>query len=234
MLIPFGTLASSGLRGDGAIVTSNLVLNVDAGNTSSYSGSGTTWFDISGNAYNGTLNNGPTFSTDGTGSIQLDGVNDMITFPNNSVFVGVAFSVEFWVKRLGNGLGDYIWVINNADDPENRLLMTSTQWNPIVYDNGAYQWQPSIEGASNNTWYHAVMTVRNGAQRLYVNGTLIGSATGSYSGGSGVQQHEIGNYSRVLNRNFYGRIGSYRFYNKELSGSEVTQNFEARRWRYGV
>jgi hypothetical protein len=68
-------------RGPNAI-TSVLVLSLDAGNTKSYPGTGTTWFDKSGYGTNGTLTNGPTFSSANGGVIVLDGVNDRV---NNTV-----------------------------------------------------------------------------------------------------------------------------------------------------
>ena len=61
-----------------SIVRDNLVLYLDAANTKSYPGSGTTWKDISGKGNNGTLTNGPTFDSNNLGSIDFDGVNDHV------------------------------------------------------------------------------------------------------------------------------------------------------------
>ena len=61
-----------------SIVTSGLVMCLDAGNPKSYPGSGTTIRDVTGNGYNGTLTNGPTFSSANGGVIVLDGINDYI------------------------------------------------------------------------------------------------------------------------------------------------------------
>ena len=63
------------------IVRDCLVLYLDAANTKSYPGSGTTWTDISGRGNNGTLTNGPTFSSDDGGSVLVDGSNDFILTP---------------------------------------------------------------------------------------------------------------------------------------------------------
>ena len=68
-----------GLAHSPRIVTDGLVLCVDAANTKSYPGSGTTWTDISGKGHNGTLTNGPTFSSDNMGGIVFDGSNDAVT-----------------------------------------------------------------------------------------------------------------------------------------------------------
>jgi len=60
------------------IVTSGLVLALDAADKLSYRGSGTTWRDLSGNNNTGTLTNGPTFNAGNLGSIVFDGTNDYV------------------------------------------------------------------------------------------------------------------------------------------------------------
>ena len=66
------------------IVNDSLVLTLDAGNQNSYAGSGTNWYDLSGNGNNGTLTNGPTFNSSNIGSIVFDGVDDYVNIPDNS------------------------------------------------------------------------------------------------------------------------------------------------------
>ena len=58
------------------IPTSGLIFYLDAANTRSYPGSGTTWTDLSGNGNTGTLTNGPTYSSANGGQIVFDGSND--------------------------------------------------------------------------------------------------------------------------------------------------------------
>jgi hypothetical protein len=80
------------------IVTNGLVLNYDAGQQNSYSGSGTTWTDLSGRGNTGTLTNGPTYSSANGGSIVFDGVDDYVNIGSQSL-VGSGtspFSVELW------------------------------------------------------------------------------------------------------------------------------------------
>lgn len=90
-----------GLGHGASVVTNGLVLNLDAANVKSYPGSGTAWSDLSGRGNNGTLTNGPTFSSGNGGSIVFDGVNDrfgtnsQIDLSNTS-----AISVDFWCKVL--------------------------------------------------------------------------------------------------------------------------------------
>jgi len=92
------------------IVTDGLVLCLDPADKNSYPGSGTTWYDLSGNGNHGTLVNGPGFSTESGGSITYDGNNDYVTVPDSSDFaMGITpFAMEQWLKfdaigDVGNG-----------------------------------------------------------------------------------------------------------------------------------
>jgi hypothetical protein len=81
------------------IVRSGLALALDAADKNSYRGTGTTWKDLSGNAYNGTLTNGPTFSNINGGTIVFDGTNDYVSIPSNSNFNnGNNITVEAWAQ----------------------------------------------------------------------------------------------------------------------------------------
>ena len=84
-----------------SIVRDSLLLYLDAANTKSYPGSGTTWYDLSGNNKNPTLTNGPTFNSDNLGSIVLDGTNDMVEFSpgtnitSNTVVLSGSYTASF-------------------------------------------------------------------------------------------------------------------------------------------
>mgnify|MGYP000212112688 CR=1 FL=1 len=75
---------------------SGLVLHLDAGNTSSYPGTGTTWTDLSGNGYNGTFTNGPIFSAANGGCIVFDGVNDYVAGGNLGSFYSQG-TISYWM-----------------------------------------------------------------------------------------------------------------------------------------
>ena len=80
------------------VVTDGLVLALDAANTKSYPGSGTTWRDMSGNNITGSLTNGPTFNSANGGSIVFDGTNDSVIMADNSALNTQTPSVEVWIK----------------------------------------------------------------------------------------------------------------------------------------
>ena len=90
-----------GISYNNSIVTSGLVLCLDAANPRSYPGSGTSWLDISGNDKYGTLNNGPTFSSDNAGVINFDGTNDSCATQISSQMINTQNgSIATWVKLV--------------------------------------------------------------------------------------------------------------------------------------
>src|SRR6056300_758964 len=102
------------------IVTDGLVLALDAGNPKSYPGSGTVWRGKSGNGNNGTLTNGPTFSSDNGGAIVFDGADDTVSIPHDSTidFATNSFSLHTWVRtdQVGStkfimGKGDGVAIV---------------------------------------------------------------------------------------------------------------------------
>ena len=90
-----------------SIVTDGLVLCVDAANTKSYPGSGTTWTDISSKGNNGTLTNGPTFSSGNGGAIVFDGTNDYVDFGSQVANLSTS-TISFWIKLQNNDSRNYV------------------------------------------------------------------------------------------------------------------------------
>ena len=86
-------------------VESGLVLAIDFANPKSYPGSGTTVYDLSGNGYNGTLTNGPTFSTEYGGALVFDGSNDYIQFANTILSGTGDFTISIWFRWTAGTVG---------------------------------------------------------------------------------------------------------------------------------
>jgi hypothetical protein len=82
------------------LITTGLMLYLDAGNALSYPGSGTTWTDLSGNGRDGTLTNGPTYSATNGGSIVFDGSNDYVQCLGSLTVTAATF--VSWIRRNGN------------------------------------------------------------------------------------------------------------------------------------
>jgi hypothetical protein len=223
------------------IVTDGLVLALDAGNTKSYPGSGTTWFDKSGNANNGTLTNGPTFDTVSLGSIVFDGTNDYVSVAKQTAFVNASqFTMTAWMKRRlsnskvilyqgadgNNDVAFELWndgfayfEVGNATNSYANISNTSTDWQylTMVFDGTQI-------GNSNRL-------------KCYINGNLLAvSYSGTIPSTSGPSNSvfSIGN-SQGIGGNFSdGNVAQVFIYNRALSSSEVQQNFNATRGRYGI
>jgi len=182
-----------GLIHSPSIVSDGLVLALDAQNSRSYGGSGTTWTDIAYRGNNGTLTNGPTFEPGGPfagstgGSVYFDGTGDYLSVANSSSFAFGAgdFTVEFWLYA-------------NSSSTTHGLVasdQTGNYWASLIFSNLLY-WQ-TANGSTNlfntsysnyyNQWTHVAFVRNSGIVRLYLNGVQITSASDgtSYTSTSG-------------------------------------------------
>jgi hypothetical protein len=212
------------------IITNGLVLYLDAANPRSYVSGSTSWNDISRGGNNGTLFNGPTYNSANGGSIVFDGVNDYVT---GSILVTPAFSVNFWLKPLLvrdynpvfyiNTWGDFIWHTTS-----NGSIYCGTDIN--------FRFTPASNGCGSgavslNTIQNFTYTFTSGTGSLYKNGTLLVSSNSQLTPSSSGTIKEYG--SGLGN---YGNFNSYSFqtYNRALSATEVLQNYNALKGRYGL
>lgn len=208
-----------------SIVTSGLVMNLDAGFVSSYPKTGTTWKDLSGNGYNGTLVNGPTYSTDGGGSISFDGTDDYVSLPINSSFNTSSITFEVWA--------------NLSSTPSRQILMVNWQGNSLEvnanrsvvmynYSSGGQLGAATSASIFNwGSWTHFLGVYDNSSQSLktYINGVLQATSTGVPSTIYSVGVHKIAGTDYSLG--IFGNVASARHYNRALSAAEVLQNYYA-------
>jgi hypothetical protein len=203
------------------IITANLVMNLDAGNSSSYPGSGNTWTDLSGNGNNGTLVNGPTYSSANGGSIVFDGSNDYVsgTISNLS-----EYTLSAMVKILATVAGGGIIGGN----------ITTNAY--LQLGGGTFPWQFNSAFNSSYTpvlsqWTYVVGVQESGStQRLYINGTSVSSASGTSNLGTAYAIGRRENGPVYLNC----QIGVSQIYNRALSATEILQNFYSLKDRYGI
>ena len=221
------------------IVADGLVLSLDAANTKSYPGSGTTWTDLSGNGNNGTLTSGPTFSSNNNGNITLDGTDDYIDCGNNSsLTITEAITVSVWVRRTAYNSSAAMIIRRNSFDAYALQLGQSspTVWWKLYF--GASTWgQTATTSLELNEWANIVGTYDRATMRLYKNGVQAqtSSATSAIDNtGASVPNLIIGRDDPVTGRYFSGNIGIIQIYNICLNATQVLQNFQAFRGRYGI
>jgi hypothetical protein len=243
-----------------SIVTSGLVLCLDAANKRSYPGSGTAWTDASGNGNTGTLTNGPTFDSGNNGSIVFDGVNDQITIPNSSTFNNTnSKTVELWLK-VGNINENFVMFttnrlsgdsdVNFAMGIDNRKVVRS--WNPSGTDemvlyyhigNGTtsfFTFSKEKYGLTNgdNSWHQAVGVTNLNTNEilLYYDSINVHSLTinGTLATPNTNLRLGSGYTSGGVDYPLTGKISNFKIYNRALTAQEILQNFNATKSKYGV
>lgn len=218
------------------IVTNGLVLNLDAGFTPSYPTSGTSWYDLGPSGNTSTLTNGPTFTSSNGGCVVLDGVDDYINCGSNLNLTG-GFTCEIFVKFVtfnsSSGLFGQGPTITNQGlhlvyTTGSRGLVFGMYYNDADYGNN---FRPSA-----GVWYHIVFTydASNYAKNVYVDGKLLTPTSSTQNIYQGTGQLNIGaTYSYaydVANIN----ISAARIYNRPLTNSEILQNYNAQKSRFGL
>ena len=216
------------------IVTSGLVMLLDAANPKSYPGTGTTWSDLSGNGNNGTLTNGPTYSSANNGSIVFDGVNDTMSSTYNKVG-GNDTTLEVWFNwggvtgtftmiYLGNGANSgYGFFVHDGSGPGSGNKVG------VLYGGSFYNALnigTTYATLQSGVWTNLVITRDSNTTILYQNAALLGSTTRIPNGNTG----SLAYYAAPPG----GNISVQKVYNRALSAAEVQQNFNATRSRYGV
>jgi len=209
------------------IVTDGLVLIQDAASERSYPGSGTTWYDLSGNSINGTLNSAA-MATAVPGEIRLNNSTDKITYGHNTLLEPTSITVAAWINLDNNNdrhilitkwLG-YSFEISSGAQPYFRLYGPGDQY--------------SSEFITYGEWYYITGTFDNSnyAHDIYINGVNRGSSTASSS-----IQYSQGTLNIPYTGNpvyAKGEIATVSIYNRALTAAEVLQNFNAQKSRFGL
>jgi len=217
------------------IVQQGLVLNLDAGNPYSYAGAGTTWYDVSGNSYNGTLTNSPTYSSDNNGLISFNGSSQYVDCGN--VLASLTnLTLECFIK-FGTQSTSYNGIISKTLDNTNGWEIrtagytstTTTAQFRYVGDNGS----PDFGALTNGVWYHLVATGTLGSQLVYINGSIYNS--GTYAGTPSTNSNSLV-IGKLAYAGLYANMtmGYTRIYNRVLSAAEVLQNYNATKARFGL
>ena len=224
-----------GLSHSPSIVMDGLILNIDAGNIRSYSGSGITANGLVG-GIGGTLVNGTGFSSANNGSFFFDGTNDIILAANDSslnLTSDLTAIVWFKINTLPN---NFIRVIGKGDSVNRTFGFWYYGGNPNYFLFQRYGTNNTGAFISTtlqlNTWYNAAVTSNGSTHRTYVNGVEIGITSGAPPFYSSSLPVTIGYGEPHLYHN--GNISQAMIYNRGLSAQEIKQNYNATKKRYGL
>jgi hypothetical protein len=222
--------------GHGKIVTDGLVFAYDAADTNSYPGSGTTWYNLATKTSNGTLTNGPVYSSDNAGHISFDGANDIINGPSGVTwFTNTSFTIEGWIRPDTSPPSQQVWfaaVGPTGGGNKNMHLR--------IYSNGTLRFGyyaddlNSTSGAVTfGTWNHVVWSYdySGDTSKIYSNGSEVGSgAQGPFNDTSATVYLGLWQVSQP----FKGDIAVGKVYTKTLTPGEILQNYNAQKTRFGL
>ena len=207
-------------------VTDGLIVQLDAGNTRSYSGAGFTANGLVG-GIGATLVNGVGFTSSNNGAFTFDGSNDYINFGNSSAVQQSSGTLSAWAKASSPG-GGYRGII--AKQGAYGLFYTDSVL--VAYDWAADAPRSTGVNIADNTWKNVVLTYQSGVSngtRIYINGVSVLTTTitvlnqtGNLFGGA---EANAGQYAAC-------QISLFNMYNRALSATEVLQNYNATKGRY--
>jgi hypothetical protein len=223
-----------------SVVTDGLILYLDAANPDSYPGSGTSWFDISSGGNNGTLTNGPTFDSGNKGGILFDGINDYVNINNtrNTIVGNVNITVSFWINFISffDTFDCFLGV--NTSSGGNRFLLGVRNTGSIVVNRSGVDNITSTGIIDAGAWYNiSVSNNSSGIANLVVNGiknneitqtlTIPFASNDTWTIGAEYDSSSLGDYINA-------RVSNVIIYNKILTDSEILQNYNATRTRFGL
>ena len=209
------------------IVTSGLTLLLDAGFTPSYPKSGTSWTDLSFSGNNATLYNGPTYNSSDGGSVVFDGTNDFCLAGTGLAITG-NLTVAAWVRPSSfTNQGNIVSKSSNLGY-RMRFQSNGTFW---MYSNTNTITSPSAYTINN--WFHTVGVFSSTGLRMYINGSLVQSNGTAFSPSYIVGSFIVGGFNSTSEL-FQGRIANVSVYNRALSATEVLQNYNAQKARFGL
>ena len=231
------------------IVTDDLVFVIDAGNRNSYPGTGTAWNDLSGNSNHMTLNGSPTFDASGNGNIKFNGTQNAAAdaqIPSThplSLYGITNFSIEVLV--MGGGTTNANQHIISKGDPIGLGGWALTYGSPASADAlGFFISQTEVVGNASsgtltgivdfNNWVHYTVTKSGTTFKLYKNGVLFDTTTDSTAVVSTTHDFKVGKPHHSEDHELNGNVAIARVYHKALTQSEIIQNFNATKSRFGL
>lgn len=215
------------------LVTDGLVLALDAASTRSYPGTGTTWYDLSGNGNDATLENGASVNSDG--NVVLDGSNDRVGIPDNNGDFDIGTS-SFTISVVNNqGLEDSYYHLFAFDDQQNFALKanrsgaSSNPYRLYVYQGSSITFTNSY--IVPNTWQFITLVRDGGSHKLYIDGEISDTVQATAKNISTSNVYLGWGWGSEYTPQTRGPV---LMYNRALTASEVLQNFNAQKSRFGL
>jgi hypothetical protein len=229
--------------GGSNIVRNGLILELDAANRRSYVSGSTTWRDVSGNNYTGSLTNGPAFNSANGGNIVFDGSNDyVITSTNTNISSSNARTLSCWINPNSTyATGSFYSIMKIGNGSSNGTLfeiLTFCSTSPTQLTVFGHFWgggfAMAVPGTPivSNQWYNIAMTYTDSLVSIYINAEL--KTTGSFTLNTSNTPLNLGQPQFGGHLYNKGLVSSGMVYNKSLSQQEVLQNYNAMKSRFNL
>jgi len=212
------------------IVKNGLVCWLDGGNSVSANGVSNTWLDLSGNSNNISLS-GNTFSTSYNGYFSFSSANNSLTLSGSGLYQNIA-TLMVWLYYTTSQYSQVIYLGNAAIAGVGIIINNGSGASgnkaTVLFGGKSYSAAGSVT-LTANTWYCLALSIANTPLcSFYSNTTLVGSTT-TVPNGAGVYSTQMA----MASQNFTGGLGQALIYNRALSSTEITQNYNATKGRYG-
>jgi len=225
-------------------ISNGLVLHLDAGNAKSYPGTGTVWTDISRNGYNGTLT-GATFSSTGGGSVAFDGVDDYVSFSTAILAGRSELTVAMYVYPTQSGNNGSLFAEGYNPGEWWQFNIITSIWytrDTSTGTTGARNNDLSIDYLTLNKWNFitAVYSVTGGYKRYFVNAVQVATTSTSIdtlTTDRNPAQSFLGrptDPATASDKYFKGNISQVSLYSRALTPTEILQNYDSTRSRFGL
>ena len=210
------------------IVTGDMLIYLDAGNKKSYPGSGTTWYDLSGNNRNFTLVGNLTH-----GGFYFDGFGANTEYVTGSGYSHRTnnFTYSFWM--MWDAAADYDTLVENGVWADTFLLRFQNSTGIAVYAEGIY-YQSLDFVPSVSTWHNIVFRRSGTTMDLFVDNTYKDSVTFNADHNLAQTIMHLMKSTHSVSNNTNGKLSTFQIYTRDLSNSEITQNYNALKGRFGL
>ena len=210
------------------IVTNDLLVHLDAANKKSYPGSGTTWYDLSGNNRNFTLVGNLTY-----GDFYFDGFGANTEYVTGSSYSHRTndFTYSFWM--MWDAAADYDTLVENGQWTDTLLLRFQGGTGIAVYAEGAYY--QSLDFVPSVSTWHNIVFRRNGTIiDLFVDNSYKDSVNFNADHNLVQAVMHLMKSTHSAGNNTNGKLSIFQIYTRALSNNEITQNYNALKGRFGL
>ena len=213
----------------------------DAANVKSYPGSGTIWRDLSGNGNHGTLSTGSIGTVSGSGVMAFDGVDDYVNASDADMPAGNSSrTFEAWIKMASdtdNWTSGLSYGTQTNDSASLWSLTDASGTGKPYFGKWGLNSGTADTAVDDSIWHQIVMVLtQDGANDIdlsfYIDGIVDGTTTLADVNTTLGGDFNIGCRPGADDYWFKGNISLVKVYNKALSQSEITQNYNAMKSRY--